>query len=69
MDSDAEVMRYINKGIVKTPEETWEGIRRVRLLVVGYQREIFWCDRWCSMPPAPGERGGGTIRDWLAPRA
>lgn len=22
MDSDAEVMRYINKGIVKTPEET-----------------------------------------------
>ena len=30
MDSDAEVMRYINKGIVKTPEETWEGIRRVQ---------------------------------------
>ena len=30
MDNDAEVMRYINKGIVKTPEETWEGIRRVQ---------------------------------------
>lgn len=29
MDSDAGVMRYINNGIVKTPEETREGIRRV----------------------------------------
>ncbi|EMM0037715.1 hypothetical protein RRS00_004860 [Klebsiella aerogenes] len=24
MDSDPNVMRYITKGIVKTPEETWE---------------------------------------------
>ncbi len=30
MDSDASVMRYITGGIVKTPEETWEGIRRVQ---------------------------------------
>ena len=30
MDSDASVMRYINKGIVKTPQETWEAIRRVQ---------------------------------------
>lgn len=30
MDSDPDVMRYITNGIVKTPEETWEGIRRVQ---------------------------------------
>ncbi|OIX90680.1 GNAT family N-acetyltransferase [Pantoea sp. Ae16] len=30
MDNDPSVMRYINKGIVKTPEETWESIRRVQ---------------------------------------
>lgn len=30
MESDADVMRYISKGIVKTPEETWENIRRVQ---------------------------------------
>jgi RimJ/RimL family protein N-acetyltransferase len=30
MDSDPNVMRYITKGIVKTPEDTWEGIRRVQ---------------------------------------
>ena len=30
MDNDPSVMRYINKGIVKTPEETWESIRRVK---------------------------------------
>ncbi|MDO2441290.1 GNAT family N-acetyltransferase [Enterobacter nematophilus] len=30
MDSDSGVMRYITGGIVKTPEETWEGIRRVQ---------------------------------------
>lgn len=30
MDSDSVVMRYINNGIVKTPEETWESIRRVK---------------------------------------
>ena len=30
MDNDSSVMRYINKGIVKTPEETWESIRRVQ---------------------------------------
>lgn len=30
MDNDPGVMRYINKGIVKTPEETWENIRRVQ---------------------------------------
>ena len=30
MDSDPNVMLYITKGIVKTPEETWEGIRRVQ---------------------------------------
>lgn len=30
MESDPSVMRYINHGIVKTPEETWEGIRRVQ---------------------------------------
>ncbi|MCK7451782.1 GNAT family N-acetyltransferase [Enterobacter chengduensis] len=30
MDSDVGVMRYITGGIVKTPEETWEGIRRVQ---------------------------------------
>jgi len=30
MDNDASVMRYINKGIVKTPEETMESIRRVQ---------------------------------------
>lgn len=29
MDSDPGVMRYINKGMVKTPEETRESIRRV----------------------------------------
>ncbi len=29
MESDADVMRYISNGIVKTPEETWENIRRV----------------------------------------
>ncbi len=30
MDNDPAVMRYISKGIVKTPEETWESIRRVQ---------------------------------------
>ena len=30
MDSDAGVMRYITGGIVKTPEETWEDIRKVQ---------------------------------------
>lgn len=30
MDSDAEVMRYINHGIAKTPEQTWETLRRVQ---------------------------------------
>ncbi|MGP6136080.1 GNAT family N-acetyltransferase [Enterobacter chuandaensis] len=30
MDSDSGVMRYITGGIVKTPEETREGIRRVQ---------------------------------------
>ncbi len=30
MDNDASVMRYINKGVVKTPEETMESIRRVQ---------------------------------------
>ena len=30
MDNDASVMRYINKGIVKTPEETMESISRVQ---------------------------------------
>jgi len=30
MDNDPGVMRYINKGMVKTPEETWETIRRVQ---------------------------------------
>lgn len=29
MDSDAVVMRYISNGIVKTPDETRESIRRV----------------------------------------
>ena len=36
MDSDAGVMRYITGGIVKTPEETWEGIRRVQARWVKY---------------------------------
>lgn len=36
MDNDPNVMRYINKGIVKTPEETWEGIRRVKARWVKY---------------------------------
>lgn len=31
MDSDAEVMRYINKGIVKTPEETRRASEGCRL--------------------------------------
>lgn len=66
MDSDAEVMRYINKGIVKTPEETVEGIRRVQARWDKYHfswwaiREIFWCDRWCSMPQH-GKRGGAPL--------
>ena len=30
MDNDAGVMRYINNGVIKTPEETWENIRRVQ---------------------------------------
>lgn len=30
MDSDASVMRYITNGVVKTPEETWESIRKVQ---------------------------------------
>ena len=30
MDGDPGVMRYINQGLAKTPEETWEGIRRVQ---------------------------------------
>ncbi|ARU92679.1 GNAT family N-acetyltransferase [Tatumella citrea] len=30
MDNDPGVMRYISKGIVKTPEETRENIRRVQ---------------------------------------
>lgn len=30
MDSDSCVMRYITGGVVKTPEETWESIRRVQ---------------------------------------
>jgi Acetyltransferases, including N-acetylases of ribosomal proteins len=30
MESDPLVMRYISNGIAKTPEETWEGIRRVK---------------------------------------
>lgn len=30
MDNDSYVMRYINKGIVKTSEETWENIKHVQ---------------------------------------
>ena len=30
MDNNPDVMRFITNGIVKTPEETWEGIRRVQ---------------------------------------
>ncbi|KKI44198.1 guanosine monophosphate synthetase [Obesumbacterium proteus] len=30
MDSNPNVLRYITKGIVNTPEETWESIRRVQ---------------------------------------
>ncbi|QKN82207.1 GNAT family N-acetyltransferase [Scandinavium goeteborgense] len=37
MDSDPSVMRYITKGIVKTSEETWEGIRRVQARWDKYQ--------------------------------
>ncbi|WP_435339391.1 GNAT family N-acetyltransferase [Klebsiella aerogenes] len=37
MDSDSGVMRYINKGIVKTPEETREGIRKVQARWIKYK--------------------------------
>lgn len=30
MDSDADVMRYVNQGVVKTPDETWDTLRRVQ---------------------------------------
>lgn len=58
MDSDAEVMRYINRGIVKTPEETWEGIRRVQARWDKYHFS-WWAIR---------EKSSGAIVDYAVER-
>lgn len=61
MDNDSEVMRYINKGIVKTPEETRENIRRVQSR---WQKYGFsW---WAIKEKASGVVVGAACLQYLA---
>lgn len=61
MDSDPSVMRYINNGIVKTPEETWEGIRRVQARWDKYG--FSW---WAIIEKASGAIVGAACLQYLA---
>ncbi len=61
MDNDASVMRYISNGIVKTPEETWENIRRVQ---ARWQKYGFsW---WAIKDKASGAVAGAACLQYLA---
>jgi len=61
MDSDTRVMRYINQGIAKTPEETWEGIRRVQA-----RWEQYGYSWWVIKEKASGEIVGAACLQHLA---
>lgn len=61
MDNDAEVMRYINEGIVKTPEETWENIRRVQA-----RWEKYGFSWWAIREKASGAIAGVACLQHLA---
>lgn len=61
MDNDSDVMRYISKGIVKTPEETRENIRRVQSR---WQKYGFsW---WAIKEKASGVVVGAACLQYLA---
>lgn len=61
MDSDAGVMRYINGGIVNTPEETWETIRRVQARWSKYG--FSW---WAIKEKVSGDIVGAACLQYLA---
>ncbi|NNS07680.1 GNAT family N-acetyltransferase [Erwinia sp. JH02] len=61
MDNDSGVMRYISKGIVKTPEETWESIRRVQARWHKYG--FSW---WAIKEKASGAIVGAACLQYLA---
>ncbi len=61
MDGDPGVMRYINQGIAKTPEETREGIRRVQARWAKYG--FSW---WAIKEKASGEVVGAACLQHLA---
>ncbi|ORM99023.1 GNAT family N-acetyltransferase [Pantoea septica] len=61
MDNDSGVMRYINKGIVKTPAETWESIRRVQARWDKYG--FSW---WAIKEKASGDIVGAACLQHLA---
>lgn len=62
MDGDSGVMRYITGGVVKTPEETREGIRRVQARWNKYK--FSW---WAIKEKASGVRhASSTWQTWMA---
>lgn len=61
MDNDSDVMRYINKGIVKTSEETWESIRRVQA-----RWEKYGFSWWAIKDKASGCIVGAACLQYLA---
>jgi len=61
MDNDSGVMRCINKGIVKTPAETWESIRRVQARWDKYG--FSW---WAIKEKASGDIVGAACLQHLA---
>ena len=61
MDGDPGVMRYINQGIAKTPEETREGIRRVQARWAKYG--FSW---WAIKEKTSGEVVGAACLQHLA---
>lgn len=61
MDNDSGVMLYINKGIVKTPEETWESIRRVQA-----RWEKYGFSWWAVKEKASGAIVGAACLQHLA---
>nr|WP_159465416.1 GNAT family N-acetyltransferase [Scandinavium goeteborgense] len=61
MDCDPSVMRYITKGVVKTPEETWEGIRRVQARWDKYK--FSW---WAIKEKSSGDFVGAACLQHLA---
>jgi RimJ/RimL family protein N-acetyltransferase len=66
MDSDAEVMRYINKGIVKTPEETWEASEGCRLAGISITSRGGLSERNLLVRSLV-QHASSTWRTWRAP--